>query len=77
MKAFEEANGVEIPFEIVERRPGDIAEFYANASKAEHELGWKAKRDLVAMCRDAWRFESSAGTLALSGTLGTVNVSHS
>ncbi|CAM5183701.1 UDP-glucose 4-epimerase OS=Ureibacillus acetophenoni OX=614649 GN=SAMN05877842_104142 PE=4 SV=1 [Ureibacillus acetophenoni] len=77
VKAFEEANGVEIPFEVVERRAGDIAEFYADASKAEQELGWKAKRDLVAMCRDAWRFESSAGTLALSGTLGTVNVSHS
>jgi len=57
VKAFEEANGIEVPYEIVVRRPGDIAECYADASKAKRELGWTAKRDLVAMCRDAWRFE--------------------
>lgn len=57
IKAFEEANGIDVPYEIVARRPGDIAECYADASKAKRELGWKAKRDLVDMCRDAWRFE--------------------
>jgi UDP-glucose 4-epimerase len=57
LKAFEEANSLKIPYEIVGRRPGDIAECYANASKAERKLGWKAKRDIIDMCRDAWRFE--------------------
>jgi UDP-glucose 4-epimerase len=57
LKAFEDANDLKVPYEIVDRRPGDIAECYADASKAKRELGWKAKRDLVDMCRDAWRFE--------------------
>ena len=57
LSAFEEANGLKVPYEIVKRRPGDIAECYANASKAERELGWTAQRNLVDMCRDAWRFE--------------------
>ena len=59
VKAFEEANGIEVPYEIVARRPGDIAECYADASKAERELGWAAKRDIISMCRDAWRFEKN------------------
>jgi UDP-glucose 4-epimerase len=57
--AFEEANNIKVPFEIVDRRPGDIAEFYADASKAERELGWKAKKGIVEMCRDAWNFEKN------------------
>lgn len=60
VKAFEEANGIKVPYEIVGRRPGDIAECYADASKAERELGWKAKRGIAEMCRDAWRFESQS-----------------
>lgn len=59
VQAFEEANGINVPYEIVERRSGDIAICYADASKAEEELGWVAKRDLVEMCRDAWRFEKN------------------
>lgn len=59
VKAFEDANGISIPFEIVDRRPGDIAECYADVSKAKRELGWEAKRDIVTMCRDAWRFEKN------------------
>ncbi|MGD6968557.1 UDP-glucose 4-epimerase GalE [Rossellomorea vietnamensis] len=59
VKAFEEANSIKIPYQIVERRHGDIAECYADVSKAERELGWKAKRDLVEMCRDAWKFEKN------------------
>lgn len=58
-KAFEEATGVEIPYVIVDRRPGDIAECYADTSKAEREFNWKAKRGIVEMCLDAWRFERS------------------
>jgi len=59
VKAFEEASCIDVPYEIVSRRPGDIAECYADASKAERELGWIAKRNLVDMCRDAWRFEKN------------------
>jgi len=59
VKAFEEANDIEVPYEIVDRRPGDIASCYADASKAERKLGWIAKRDLITMCRDAWRFEKN------------------
>ena len=59
VKAFEEANGIKLPYEIAPRRPGDIAECYADPSKAEKELGWKARLGLVEMCRDAWRFEQN------------------
>jgi len=58
VRAFEEANGLKIAYAIAGRRPGDVAECYADVTKAEKQLGWKAKRDLLAMCRDAWRFES-------------------
>ncbi|MGA4516271.1 UDP-glucose 4-epimerase GalE [Solibacillus silvestris] len=57
VKSFEEANGIEIPYEFVDRRPGDIASCYADASKAKRELNWEAKRDIITMCRDAWKFE--------------------
>lgn len=57
VKAFEKANSIKIPYEITARRPGDIAVSYADVSKAEKELGWKAKRSVADMCRDAWRFE--------------------
>jgi len=59
VKVFEVANCVKVHYEIVEARLGDIAECYANTSKAQRELGWTAKRDIVAMCRDAWRFENA------------------
>ena len=59
LKAFEDVNEIEIPYEIIERRPGDIASCYADASKAEQELGWTAERDIIAMCQDAWRFEKN------------------
>ena len=58
--AFEEVNNIKVPYEIVGRRPGDIASCYADASKAERELGWKARRGIKEMCRDAWRFEKGA-----------------
>ncbi|WP_432354374.1 UDP-glucose 4-epimerase GalE [Sporosarcina sp. A2] len=59
VKAFEEANDIEVPYEIVDRRPGDIASCYADASKAKRELGWEANLDIISMCRDAWRFEKN------------------
>lgn len=62
VKTFEEVNGVKVPYEIVARRLGDIAICFADASKAERELGWRAKRDVVAMCRDTWRFEGNIKT---------------
>ncbi len=58
VKAFEEASGRDVPYQITDRRPGDIAINYADPTKAEHELGWNAKHDLVDMCRDAWRWQS-------------------
>ena len=54
--AFEKANAVEIPYQIVERRPGDIDTCYSDPSKAEKELGWKAQFDLERMCKDSYRF---------------------
>ena len=59
VKAFEEANGVEVPYTIVERRPGDIAECYADASKAGELLKWRAEKDLVQMCKDSWRWQQN------------------
>lgn len=57
VKAFEEANGIDIPYEFVDRRPGDLASYYADVSKAKRELGWVAQHNIVEMCRDAWKFE--------------------
>lgn len=59
VNAFQEANQLTIPYEIVARRPGDIAECYADVTKAKEELGWVATRGLVEMCKDAWRFEQN------------------
>jgi UDP-glucose 4-epimerase len=56
--AFEAASGRSIPYRIVDRRPGDIAECYADPSKAERELGWRAEYTLEDMCRDLWRWQS-------------------
>ena len=56
VKTFEEVNGVTVQYVITERRPGDIAACYADATKAKEELGWEAKFDLAKMCEDAYRF---------------------
>ncbi len=55
--AFEEVNGLKIPYTVTPRRPGDIAECYADPKKAREELGWVAEKDLRAMCRDAWNWQ--------------------
>lgn len=57
VKAFEKANGVEIPYEIKPRRDGDIATCYCDPSKAKRELGWQATRSLEEMCEDSWRWQ--------------------
>ena len=59
VKNFEEATGVKIPYVIKDRRPGDIATCYADASKAERELGWKAEYGIKEMCADSWRWQSN------------------
>lgn len=56
LKAFEEANKIKIPYEIAPRHPGDIAACYADVTKVNTELQWKAKRDIKDMCHDVWRF---------------------
>ena len=53
---FEKVNGVKVPYKIVGRRPGDIASCYADPSKAEKELGWKAELGLEDMMRDSYNF---------------------
>ena len=58
VQAFKKASGKEIPYEIVARRPGDLASVYADASKAERELGWKAEKTIDDGCADSWRWQS-------------------
>lgn len=57
VNAFEKANGVKIPYEIAPRREGDIATCYADCSKAERTLGWKAELTFEDACLDAWNWE--------------------
>ena len=59
VKAFEKAGGRKIAYKIVDRRAGDIAMCYADATKAKNELGWEAKYKLDEMCEDSWRWQSS------------------
>ena len=59
VRAFEAACGRAIPFRIVDRRSGDIAQCYADPSLARQELGWQATRDLGEMCADSWRWQSA------------------
>ncbi len=56
--AFENASGKNVPYEIVTRRPGDIAACYADPTLAKDELGWVASRGLEEMCIDGWRWQS-------------------
>lgn len=59
VKAFELASGKQVPYQIVERRPGDIAECWADPSKAMRDLEWKADRTLEEMTTDTWRWQSN------------------
>ncbi|WGL15834.1 UDP-glucose 4-epimerase GalE [Microbulbifer bruguierae] len=58
VRAFAEASQKEIPYQVVPRRPGDIAECYADPTFAEQELGWKTELDLKRMVEDTWRWQS-------------------
>ncbi|MEK6221095.1 MAG: GDP-mannose 4,6-dehydratase, partial [Chloroflexota bacterium] len=58
ISAFEKASGVKIPYSVAPRRTGDIAESFADPTKAEQELSWKAEYGLDKMCEDVWRWQS-------------------
>ncbi|WP_347556228.1 UDP-glucose 4-epimerase GalE [Robbsia sp. KACC 23696] len=58
IRAFEAASGRPVPYEIVDRRPGDIAACYADPAKAAELIGWRAEYDLARMCVDQWRWQS-------------------
>ena len=58
-KAFERASGKPIPLEFSARRPGDVASCFADPTLASTELGWTARYDIDAMCRDVWRWQSA------------------
>lgn len=58
IQAFKKASGKKIPFEIVERRKGDIAQCYSNPDKAQRELQWRATIDINKMCADTWNWQS-------------------
>lgn len=59
VKAFQEASGRPVPYQIVGRRPGDIATCYADPAQARNKLGWKAERGIREMCEDTWRWQSA------------------
>jgi len=56
IRTFEEATGQKVNYKIAPRRAGDIAECYADPTKAKKELDWQASRDLFEMCADSWGF---------------------
>ena len=58
VKAFERVTGIKIPYEIVARRPGDLATVYSSPDKSAELLGWKAQYNLDDMCRDTWAWQS-------------------
>ena len=59
VEGFEKATGISIPYEIVERRPGDVPKLEACAKRAKNVLGWQATRTLTEMCRDGWAWQSA------------------
>ncbi|MEM6485613.1 MAG: UDP-glucose 4-epimerase GalE [Pseudomonadota bacterium] len=58
VRSFEKASGRSVPYRIVDRRAGDVAACYADATLANRLLGWSAERDMDDMCRDSWRWQS-------------------
>ncbi|WP_284620326.1 UDP-glucose 4-epimerase GalE [Aquabacterium humicola] len=58
VRAYERASGRPVPYDIVPRRPGDVAACYADPSLAASLLGWRARHDLSRMCEDSWRWQS-------------------
>lgn len=60
IKTYEEESGRPVPYEIVDRRPGDVAASWADVTKAREDLGWSATKDLAAMCADSWHWQQKA-----------------
>lgn len=58
IEAFKKASGKDIPYQIVDRRPGDVAAYYASPEKANHDLGWLASKTIDDACADSWRWQS-------------------
>jgi UDP-glucose 4-epimerase len=67
VRAFEQASGRPIPYQLANRRPGDVASCYADPSHAAQYLGWHAERDLLSMCIDAWRWQTQNPNGYLTG----------
>lgn len=63
VQAFEDACQRKVQYDIVSRRPGDIAACWADTRLAEEKLGWRATRGIAEMCADAWRWESASGNV--------------
>jgi UDP-glucose 4-epimerase len=61
VRAFEQASGRPVPYQVAPRRAGDIASCYADPAQALTLLGWRAERGLDAMCADAWRWQTNCG----------------
>ena len=59
VNTFEKVNNIKVNYKIADRRPGDIAECYADPTKAKNELGWEAKLGIEQMCKDSWNFINS------------------
>ena len=59
VEAFKKASGADVPYKIVDRRPGDIAECFADPAKAKAELGWEAQYGIERMCQDSWRWQKN------------------
>lgn len=62
--AFEAATGIKVPFEIAGRRPGDIAETWADPTKANAELGWATQKSIEDACADSWRWQTTGAARA-------------
>lgn len=58
VNTFQRVNNIPVPYVMAERRPGDLAEYFADPGKAERVLGWKTRRTVEDMCRDTWRWQS-------------------
>jgi UDP-glucose 4-epimerase len=59
IKTFEGVSGMPVPYDIVDRRAGDVAASWADVTKAAEDLGWRASRDLAEMCADAWNWQEN------------------
>ena len=65
LRHFEEASGHKIPYKVVDRRPGDLPEYFAKADKAKNLLNWQAKRDLQSMCDSSWKYQEQLSKLVI------------